>query len=110
MSNLLLNLYGDFGNSEKIKPLMCKNKAHMEKYELNEDLFHFHFKKLDIGDIYKIKLVFNHPGPKEPKLSWYLNNIEINYDKKKFLFPHKKWLTTDKENKKVEIKLYDRVS
>jgi len=109
MKNLKLVLYGEFGNSDALRPLTCKSKLHMERYELDEDLFHFHFRKSDIGEIYKIKLIHTHPGGKV-KTHFFLRKIQVNYDKNQYVFTHNKWLSTSKDEKKVELKLFNKVN
>ena len=109
MKNLKLVLYGEFGNSDALKPLTCKNKLHMDRYELDEDLFHFHFRKSDIGEIYKIKLIHTHPGGKV-KTHFFLRKIQVNFDKNQYVFTHNKWLSTSKDEKKVELKLFNKVN
>ena len=117
--NLLFNLYGDFGSSGDIKLVLCDTKSHIKHSDITKQfLFHFHLKKvLDLGDIHKIKVTYTHPKKKltegqKTKCIWFLKQIQINYDRKKFKFEHNKSLTTDnsRANRKIELKLLEQVS
>ena len=94
---------------------------------IKQDSFRYRFKSLDLGDLYKVVLVFNQPGKKTSasaslvsstakstlvKMSWFLRKVEIKYDKRKFLFVYNKLVNTDnmtKANRKYELKILEQV-
>lgn len=118
VDNVWVTIYGDFGNSGELKPhFHGHNSISHNKTDLNDDLIHFHFNKIDLGEIYKIKVRHTQPPPinvpnSKPqivKTNWFLKEIEVNYYESNFNFPYKKWIKTDHEKKKVEIKLFEQV-
>lgn len=111
IQSIRIVLYGDYSISPEIKPnelrttCSCKN--------INDQLIHFHHKQADIGPIYKVKLFFSIEKNKIKifrNLKWYLNTIEIDYHKDKFIFEHKKWINFKKYDlkKKLEFKLHEK--
>ena len=149
-----MHVYGDFGSTGelRLKPKHAlisasssklSKKLHVNVDELKElkqqkekttlsdadvvkqDSFRYRFKSLDLGDIYKIALIFNQPSKKTSsslvsstakstlvKMSWFLRKVEIKYDKRKFLFVYNKLVNTDnmaKANRKYEFKLLEQV-
>jgi hypothetical protein len=151
-----MHVYGDFGSTGelKLKPKHAlisasssklSKKLHVNVDELKElkqqkekrtlndadvikqDSFRYRFKSLDLGDIYKIVLIFNQPSKKTSassslvssttkstlvKMSWFLRKVEIKYDKRKFLFVYNKLVNTDnmaKANRKYELKILEQV-
>ncbi|CAF0746916.1 unnamed protein product [Brachionus calyciflorus] len=107
--NMSLILYGDYAVTPEIKP--CEYKSSCSNC-ISDELIHFHLKHIDIGLLYKIKLicVIEKNKIKELKnFKWFMNKIEVDYHKEKFIFYHKKWI--DFKNfdlkKKIEIKLYE---
>ena len=109
LDNLTVQFYGDFGTSAEIKPV-CHEYLSMQPHDLENrliDVFHFHsIRTPDLGSIFKIKLKQNFGGK---PLNWYLEGVKITHDKLDFSFPYHKWIRLDKDKKKAEIKLYEKV-
>ncbi len=107
MDTLSVQFYGDFGNSNELKANLKQTISPANTDFLN-DLFHFHSLNADMGHIFKIKLKQTLQADLK-KIKWYLEKIKISYDKDCFIFPYQKWINLDKDQKKVEIKLYEKV-
>lgn len=102
---LSLVIYGDFGNNSKpIKPIKTKAICSC-KFAVGE-VVSFHLKNMDMGDLYKLKLVQAHPGQ---STRWYLKSFEVRCDKNKYSFFYNKWIASSRAEKKpIEIKLYEK--
>jgi hypothetical protein len=44
------------------------------------------------------------------KTHFFLRKIQVNFDKNQYVFTHNKWLSTSKDEKKVELKLFNKVN
>lgn len=100
VKNISLVLFGDFGTTEKISPKICET-GKCSDGSLKDDLIHFHLKKPHFGQIFKIKLIYNHAAKhKNSEFNWYLKSIEVDYHKEKYQFIHKKWIANSRNEKK----------
>lgn len=111
IQSIKMVLYGDFSISSEIKPSELKPTCSCDS--TNDQLIHFHHKQADLGPIYKVKLILAIEKTKIKlfkNLKWFLNMIEIDYHKEKFLFDHKKWINLKKYDlkKNPEFKLYEK--
>jgi hypothetical protein len=111
MKNMALNVLGDFGELTNKKPIICKHAKmqSIHRDDLSDRLIHFHVASADLGALHKIKLSYEHKDLKRAE-SWFLKYIQIFYDKQEFYFACKKWIKVDKEQRKVDLNLFELVS
>ena len=109
VSNMSLVINGDYGDlsTSKKQPIRCSRCR--ERDDLSDQLIHFHLKSVDLGNLFKIKLNYEHKSIKHQE-NWFLKYITVFYEKVEFYFPCKKWIKVDKEQRKVELRLHEQKS
>ena len=107
LENLTIQLYGDYGNTEDIKPQM-KNRD--ENDLTAQKLLHFHTKIKDLGYIYKIKVKQN--LKKKFIKKWYLDRVQVSRENEIYKFEYKKWIQssgTEQKKDNLLINIYEEV-
>ncbi|XP_061409799.1 lipoxygenase homology domain-containing protein 1-like isoform X3 [Lethenteron reissneri] len=101
-ANVFVTLYGDQGDSGERK--LSKSETHSNKFEKGqEDIFTL--EAVDLGRIHKIKVRHDNSMPSP---DWFLSKVEVeDLDTDEvFLFTCERWLSKDKEDKKLERTFY----
>lgn len=104
LENLILQIFGDFGRSIELKPRKTNVNCSCDANS-NVDVIHFHSHNLDLGNIFKVKLIQKNPS--KNLLNWYLEKARVIHDKEEWTFQFQKWINMEKKEKKKEIKIFD---
>ncbi|XP_074850459.1 lipoxygenase homology domain-containing protein 1 isoform X1 [Carettochelys insculpta] len=103
-ANVFLTIYGDLGDTGERK--LSKSETNSNKFErAQEDKFTI--QAVDLGIIYKIKIRHDNTML---NADWYLEKVEIVDDttEESYLFLCERWLSTKKEDKRIERTLYEQ--
>ncbi|XP_073201336.1 lipoxygenase homology domain-containing protein 1-like [Lepidochelys kempii] len=104
-ANVFLTIYGDLGDTGERK--LSKSETNSNKFErAQEDKFTI--QAVDLGIIYKIKIRHDNTML---NADWYLEKVEIldETTEELYLFLCERWLSTKKEDKRIERTLYEQV-
>ncbi|XP_048360273.1 lipoxygenase homology domain-containing protein 1 [Sphaerodactylus townsendi] len=103
-ANVFLTIYGDLGDTGERQ--LSSSSNYMNKFErAHEDMFKL--QAVDLGTVFKILIRHDNSMPRP---DWYLDRVEVvneNTDDY-FLFMCERWLSTKKEDGKIERILYEK--
>jgi hypothetical protein len=66
----------------------------------------FEIETADLGRIYRVKIRHDDSGI---SADWFLDRVEIHDHKRSYIFLCERWLSTSKEDKRIERSLYEKV-
>ncbi|XP_056399217.1 lipoxygenase homology domain-containing protein 1 isoform X2 [Hyla sarda] len=103
-ANVFLTIYGDLGDTGERK--LSKSETNSNKFERGQ-VDKFTIEAVDLGTLYKIKIRHDNSllNP-----DWYLERVEIlnEVTEETYLFLCERWLSTKKEDKRIERILYEK--
>lgn len=101
-ANVYLTLYGEFGDSGE-KELIESN--HRNKFE-RKQMDRFFIRTADLGPLFKC--VIRHDGSGISS-DWLLDRIEVSEGRNKYNFVCERWLSKNKDDKKLERTIFEKV-
>ncbi|KAE8636810.1 hypothetical protein XENTR_v10003144 [Xenopus tropicalis] len=103
-ANVFITIYGDLGDTGERK--LSKSETNSNKFERGQ-VDKFNIEAVDLGTIYKIRIRHDN-SMLNP--DWYLERVEIlnEVTEETYLFICERWLSTKKEDKKIERILYEK--
>ncbi|XP_041436582.1 lipoxygenase homology domain-containing protein 1 [Xenopus laevis] len=103
-ANVFIIVYGDLGDTGERK--LSKSETNSNKFERGQ-VDKFEIEAVDLGTIFKIKIRHDN-SMLSP--DWYLERVEIlnEVTEETYLFLCERWLSTKKEDKKIERVLYEK--
>ncbi|XP_073475133.1 lipoxygenase homology domain-containing protein 1 [Aquarana catesbeiana] len=103
-ANVFLTIYGDLGDTGERK--LSKSETNKNKFERGQ-VDKFYIEAVDLGTIYKIKIRHDN-SMLNP--DWYLERVEIlnEVTEETYMFLCERWLSTKKEDKKIERNFYEK--
>ncbi|MGH0156164.1 UNVERIFIED_CONTAM: hypothetical protein FKN15_047648 [Acipenser sinensis] len=101
-ANVFLTIYGDLGDTGERK--LSKSETNYNKFERGQ-VDKFTIEAVDLGQIYKLNIRHDNTMM---SADWYLDQVEImDMDTEEtYLFQCERWLSKNKEDKKIERVLY----
>ncbi|KAM4708199.1 lipoxygenase homology domain-containing protein 1 [Discoglossus pictus] len=103
-ANVFITIYGDLGDTGERK--LSKSETNSNKFERGQ-VDKFTIEAVDLGTIFKIKIRHDNTML---NADWYLERVEIlnEVTEETYLFLCERWLSTKKEDKRIERILYEK--
>ncbi|KAG8456825.1 hypothetical protein GDO86_002563 [Hymenochirus boettgeri] len=103
-ANVFITIYGDLGDTGERK--LSKSETNSNKFERGQ-VDKFNIEAVDLGTIFKIKIRHDN---KMLNADWYLERVEIlnEVTEETYIFLCERWLSTKKEDKKIERILFEK--
>ncbi|KAG8545266.1 hypothetical protein GDO81_021178, partial [Engystomops pustulosus] len=103
-ANVFLTIYGDLGDTGERK--LSKSETNSNKFERGQ-MDKFIIEAVDLGTLYKIKIRHDNSMISP---DWYLERVEVQNEvtEECYLFLCERWLSTKKEDKRIERILYEK--
>ncbi|XP_073445861.1 lipoxygenase homology domain-containing protein 1 isoform X1 [Dendrobates tinctorius] len=103
-ANVFLTIYGDLGDTGERK--LSKSETNSNKFERGQ-VDKFVIEAVDLGTLYKIKIRHDNSML---SADWYLERVEIlnEVTEETYMFLCERWLSTKKEDKRIERILYEK--